>query len=98
MNLFRYTINEYDKMFIRSLNGQKLLNRLSQQGVNLIYANVNRDGITYTRNDVGIMIRFLHRYFFLYYNNELNDIFCIDANNNSASLNDIVIECFHLRS
>jgi hypothetical protein len=100
MSLFRFTSDEYDKMFIRRPDAdvQYLRNRFSQQGYNLVHDYVNRDGLMYTRKDVRIMIRFLLQYFLIGNNEEQNDMFCKDANNNIASLNYIVIECFNFRN
>jgi hypothetical protein len=100
MSLFRYTRDEYDKMFIRLPDDrvQYNTNNLTQRSFNMIYYYVNRDGMMYTGNDVRIMIRLLSQYFSFFNNQDRNDICCRDANNNIASLNDIVIECFNLRN
>ena len=66
MTLYRYTRDEFDNMFIRLPDDrvQIYTNNLTQYGFNRIYYYVNRDGMMYTRNDVGIMIRLLLQYFY----------------------------------
>jgi len=65
MFLFRFTSDEYDKMFIRRPDAdvQYSRNRFSQHGYNLVHDYVNRDGLMYTRKDVRIMVHFYFNIF-----------------------------------
>jgi hypothetical protein len=64
MSLFRYTREEYDKMFIRlpDVDVQDFRNHL--HGYNMIFDYVNRDFMMYSRNDVIKMIRFKYFKYF----------------------------------